>query len=58
MYSVNADYNFYEIGDMVSFGNTKAIYYCFPKSKGDFVAKTRLATEEIYRLLHTKSAEA
>jgi hypothetical protein len=51
-YSVNADYNFYEIGDMVSFGNTKAIYYCFPKTKGDFVAKTRLATEEIYRLLH------
>lgn len=57
MYSVNADYNFYEIGDMVSFGSTKAIYYCFPKCKGDFVAKTRLATEETYRLLHTKSAE-
>lgn len=58
MYSVNADYNFYEIGDMVSFGNTKAIYYCFPKAKGDFVAKTRLAVEESYRLLHSKSAEA
>ncbi len=51
-YSVNADYNFYEIGDVISFGNTRAIYYCFPKCKGDFVAKTRLATEEIYRLYH------
>ncbi len=50
MYSVNADYNFYEIGDMVSFGSTKALYYCFPKGKGDFVAKTRLAIEEGYRL--------
>ena len=54
MYSVNADYNFYEIGDMVSFGNTKAIYYCFPKREGDFVAKTRLAVEESYRILHGK----
>ena len=52
MYSVNADYNFYEIGDMVSFGNTKEIYYCFPKTAGDFVAKTSLAVEESYRLLH------
>ena len=57
MYSVNADYNFYEIGDTVSFGNTKAIYYCFPKAKGDFVAKTRLAVEESYRLLHGKAVE-
>lgn len=50
MYSVNADYNFYEIGDMVSFGSTKELYYCFPKAKGDFVAKTRLAVEESYRI--------
>ena len=57
MYSVNADYNFYEIGDMVSFGNTKAIYYCFPQLEGDFVAKTRLAVEESYRLLHGKAVE-
>ena len=54
MYSVNADYNFYEIGDMVSFGNTKVIYYCFPKAKGDFVAKTRLAVEESFRMRNGK----
>ncbi len=58
MYSVNADFNFYEIGDVISFGNTRAIYYCFPKAEGHFVAKTRLATEEIYRLLHGKAKEA
>jgi hypothetical protein len=26
------------------------LYYCFPKTEGDFVSKTRLATEELYKL--------
>jgi hypothetical protein len=26
------------------------LYYCFPKCEGDFVAKTRLAAEEIYKI--------
>lgn len=54
MYSVNADYNFYEIGDMVSFGTTKMLYYCFPKNASDSVTKIRFATEEIYRLFYKK----
>ena len=54
MYSVNSDYNFYEIGDMVSFGTTKALYYCFPKNKGDYVTKIRFATEEIYQLTQSE----
>ena len=49
-YSLNADYYWYEIGDMIGIGNMKAAYYCFPKNKGDIVAKTRLATEELYKL--------
>ena len=31
-------------------GDKKILYYCFPKDSGDIVAKTRLATEEIYKL--------
>jgi hypothetical protein len=49
-YSLNADYFWYEIGDMIGIGDMKAAYYCFPKNCGDIVAKTRLATEEMYKL--------
>lgn len=50
MYSANVEFNFYEIGDMISFGNAKVIYYCFPKDPNLPVAKVRLAAEELYRL--------
>lgn len=48
-YCLYADYYWYEIGDMICIGDTKALYYCFPKEDGDIVAKTRLATEELYK---------
>ena len=34
---------------MICIGDTDRLYYCFPDKK-DVVAKTRLATEEIYRM--------
>ena len=49
-YTLNADYFWYEIGDVICIGNTKVSYYCFPKCEGDVVAKTRLATEELFKL--------
>ena len=48
-YSLYADYFWYEIGDMISIGDNDMIYYCFPVTQGDFAAKTRLATEELYK---------
>lgn len=51
MYSANVEFYFYEIGDMISFGNTKVIYYAFPKDKSIPVAKVRLAAEENYKLI-------
>ena len=50
-YSLNADYYWYEIGDVISIGDVNGLYYCFPKGDGDIVAKTRLATEELYSIL-------
>jgi len=50
-YSLYADYFWYEIGDMICIGDRKTLYYCFPHGKEDVVAKTRLATEELYKLL-------
>lgn len=49
-YSLNADYYWYELGDMISIGNLNALYYCFPKTAGDVVAKTRLAAEELFKM--------
>ena len=48
-HSLNADYYWYEIGDVICIGNRDALYYCFPKD-GDVVTKTRLAAEELYKL--------
>ncbi len=35
---------------MICIGNTEVLYYCFPTGGGDVVAKTRLATEELYKM--------
>ena len=48
-YGLYADYYWYEIGDVICIGSHDALYYCFPQG-GDVVAKTRLATEELYKL--------
>lgn len=46
---LNADFLWYEIGDVICIGNSDALYYCFPKG-ADVVTKTRLATEELYKM--------
>ena len=57
-YSLYADYNWYEIGDVICIGNKDALYYCFPKDATS-VAKTRIATEELYKMkkVHRVKAE-
>ena len=49
-HSVNSDFYFYQLGDMVSLGNNDHLFYCFPKTEGDIVTKIRFAAEEIYKL--------
>ena len=53
-YSVNSDYFYYEIGDMISIGDKNGLFYCFPPSDVDVVAKTRLAAEELYKIKKNK----
>ncbi len=48
-YSLNSDYFWYEIGDVISIGDKKELYYCFPKTNVS-VTKARLATEELYKI--------
>ena len=49
-YSLNADYFWYEIGDVISIGNKRHLFYCFPKSNDVIVAKARMAAEELYKI--------
>ena len=53
-YTCNSDFNWYEMGDIVSINDTKKQFYCFPKTNKDVVAKIRLATEEIYKIKNNK----
>lgn len=55
-YTLNADYFWYELGDIISIGDSDISYYCIPKSCGDVVTKTRLATEEIYKMVKNKNS--
>ena len=48
-HSINVDYLWYEIGDVICLGDHDVLYFCFPKG-GDCVAKTRMAVEELYKM--------
>ena len=56
-YSLYSDFYWYEIGDMISIGDAQVQYYCFPKHGENVVAKTRLATEELYKMKKGKAEE-
>ena len=53
-YSLYADYYWYKLGDIICIGDQKMLYYCFPKNCGDVVAKTRLAAEELYKIVRAE----
>jgi hypothetical protein len=53
-YSLYADYYWYKLGDMICVGDKDILYYCFPKNAGDVVAKTRLAAEELYKIVRAE----
>lgn len=50
-YSLYSDYNWYEVGDVICIGDNDYLYYCFPTEAKGVVAKTRLATEELYKMI-------
>ena len=48
-HTLNADFFWYEKGDVIGIGDRNALYYCFTP-EGVPVAKARLAAEELYKL--------
>ena len=57
-YSLYADYYWYELGDVICIGDRDTLYYCFPQDCGDVAAKTRLAAEELYKLVRSRALKA
>jgi len=55
-YGLYADYYWYEIGDVICIGDKQCLYYCFPKGKCN-VAKTRIAAEEMYKLINKQKVK-
>ena len=53
-YTLNSDFFWYEIGDVIGIGNRNCLYYCFPKDKSVSVTKARLATEELYKIAKSR----
>ena len=48
-FSLNADFYWYQIDDIICIGDKNCLYYCFLKNN-NVAAKTRLAAEELYKL--------
>lgn len=48
-HTLNSDFYWYEIGDVIGIGNKERLYYCFPEQR-NVVTKARLAAEELYKL--------
>ena len=42
--------------DVISIGTSKMLYYCIPKARDLPVAKARIATEELYKMIKAKKA--
>ena len=55
-YTLNTDFNWYELGDIICLANQGRLYYCFPKTKKDIVSKARLATEESFKIFKENKA--
>ena len=51
LYTLNSDFYWYCLGDVIGIGNSKILYYCMPTEDRYAVGKARLATEEIFKLL-------
>lgn len=49
-HTVNSDFFWYEIGDVIGIGDRQRLYYCFPTDADVSVTKVRLAAEEMYKI--------
>ena len=51
MYTCEAIPYWYELDDVIGMGDSRALYFAFPKEQKEVVGKVKLAAEEIFKLL-------
>ncbi len=54
LYTLNSDFYWYSIDDVIGIGDMSALYYCMPRTDKYVVTKARLATEEIYKRIKSR----
>ena len=50
IYTINSDFYFYQIADVINIGDTSIQYFCLTKTGEDYAFKTRMAAEELYKI--------
>jgi len=59
MYTVEAAFHWYTLGDVIGMGNNRALYFAMPgKEDAYVVGKARLAAEEIFKNIEAKKLAA
>ena len=57
MYTVEAAFHWYTLGDVIGMGNNRALYFAMPSKEDAFVVgKSRLAAEEIFKAIEAQKA--
>jgi hypothetical protein len=56
MYTVEAAFYWYQLGDVIGMGNNRALYFAMPKEDVHVVGKARLAAEEIFKIIEEEKA--
>lgn len=51
MYTCEATPYWYQIDDVIGLGDSRALYFAFPKEQKEVVGKVKLAVEEIFKIL-------
>ena len=54
MYTVEAAFYWYQLGDVIGMGNNRALYFAMPKENKHVVGKARLGAEEIFKVIQKK----
>ena len=58
MYTVEAAFHWYTLGDVIGMGNNRALYFAMPKKEdAHVVGKCRLAAEEIYKVINEQKTQ-
>lgn len=52
MYTCEAAFHWYQLGDVIGMGNNRALYFAMPKEDKHVVGKVRLASEEIFKIIN------